>query len=278
MPNAAHNRGLCDIHCHILPGLDDGPTSLAESLEMCRQAVSSGIRTIVATPHWNGTYQPDRQSVEDAAVQLRRAAGELALPLDIIPGAEVAAAADLPELVSRNDHLTIGWQRKYVLLELPHQHMFEWINDVIFELRISGFGIIIGHPERNADVQQNPGAILPLVQSGVMTQITADSILGDLGREAKKCAAALLKMNVVHFIASDAHSLRLRPPRLYDAARKASKYIGQQAYRLICDSPLSIVRGDTADIPGIEPYAPRAESCSLQPSIGHSQGNRLQWR
>ena len=259
---APHTLGFCDIHCHILPGLDDGPEHLGQSIEMCRQAAADGIRTIVATPHFNGVYHPEPETVQRAASELRAAIAQEGLPLDIVLGADVAAGTCFDNLLTERPYLTIGGQGKYILLEPPPDTMPDWMNDIVFELRVSGLGVIITHPERNLDVQREPGRILPLVQSGVMVQITADSVVGNLGRAAKKCASALLKMNAVHFIATDAHSPEFRFPHLRDAAKKASRYLGDKAFELVCDNPRTIVAGNMIETPAFEPSGSWAGSSS----------------
>ena len=250
---AGQESGFCDIHCHILHGIDDGPKCLQQSVEMCRQAAADGVRTIVATPHFNDVYRPGPDEVYHALAELRKAVAEQQLPLEILPGADVAAGAYMENILVNRDYLTIGGRGKYVLFEPPHQYMPEWMNDIIFDLRLSGLGVIITHPERNSEVQREPAIILPLVESGVMVQVTAASIVGGFGREAKKCAAALLKMRAVHFIASDAHSVQFRPPRLWAAANRARKYVGDEAFKLICENPFAAVAGEAVEIPDPRP-------------------------
>jgi len=256
MARVSGGTGMCDIHCHILPGIDDGPATLSESVEMCRQAAADGIRTIVATPHYNGVYQPDAEHIDQAAGRLRESLAAEEIPVAIELGAEVAPLADLAEFIHHNPHLTMARQQKHVLFEPPHNSMPEWLTDMIFELRIQGYGVIISHAERNIEIQDNPSIVLPLVQSGVMLQLTADSIVGNLGREAKKCATTLLKMNAAHFIATDAHSPDFRSPHLYDALQRAARYAGDRALELVCDNPRALLTGGIVDVP--EPHAPRS--------------------
>ena len=241
--------GLCDIHCHILPAVDDGPKDMEQSLLMCRQAVADGISTIIATPHFNDRFQRGEQELKDALGGLRAAIAEEGLPLEILLGADVAAAAGLRETVAGRPWLTVAGQGRYILVEPPCQVMPSWVNDLVFELRIDGLGVIITHPERNSEVQQNPNVILPLVQSGVLVQITADSIMGTFGPETRKCAVSLLKMNAVHFIATDAHSADFRCPRLRDAVEKARKYVGDEAVKLARENPFAVARGEPVAMP-----------------------------
>ena len=245
--------GLCDIHCHILPAVDDGAKDMELSLLMCRQAAADGIATITATPHFNDRFQPGERQLQDGLAALRSAVAEQGLPLEIVLGADVAARAGLKQMVASRPWLTIAGQGKYMLLEPPCQVMPEWMNDLVFELRLDGIGVIITHPERNFEVQGNPNVILPLVQSGVMVQITADSLLGTFGTETQKCGVSLLKMNAVHFIATDAHSADFRCPRLHDAVEKARKYLGDDAVKLARENPLAVVRGEPVAMPDPEP-------------------------
>ena len=246
--------GFCDIHCHILPNVDDGPDHLRVSVAMCREAVADGIRTIVATPHFNDTYRPDAEAVSAALESLRAAVADMALPLEILPGADVAPVKGLLDLLAESDRFTIAGRGKYILFEPPRQAMPDWVSQVIFELRIRGLGVIITHPERNAAVQGDPNIILPLVQSGVMLQLTADSVVGNFGDAAERCAASLLKMNAAHFIASDAHSAVRRVPHLADAAERAARYLGEQeAVRLVSQNPYAAVRGEAIALPEPRP-------------------------
>lgn len=244
--------GLCDIHCHILPGIDDGADSLETSLAMCRLAVADGIRTIVATPHFNDRFQPDDATVDAALELLRAAAAREGLPLEILPGADVAPHMRLKELTA-NGRLTIARQGKYMLLEPPRQSMPDWLDEVIFDVRVNGIGVILTHPERNLEVQRNPNTIVRLVQSGVMVQITADSIVGTFGPEAERCAISLLKMNAAHFIATDAHSADHRAPCIWDALQKASKYAGDYAMTMACENPRAVVNGELITVPEPQP-------------------------
>ena len=245
--------GFCDIHCHLLPGIDDGPGTADVALEMCRQAAADGIGTIVATPHFNDRFQPTREIVADAIRMLNDELAGRGVALDIVPGADVSAVAGLGRIVMDRPWLTIGGQGKYLLLEPPVQVMPAWLNDLVFDLRTGGISVILTHPERNAEVVENPNAVLPMVQSGVLVQITADSLLGTFGPDIQRCAVSLLKMNAVHFIATDAHSAGYRCPRLAEAAEKARKYLGDDAIRLVRDNPFAVVRGETIYVPDPEP-------------------------
>jgi len=245
--------GFCDIHCHLLPGIDDGPATEAVTLEMCRQAAADGIGTVVATPHFNDRFQPTRQMVAAAIQTLNDDLASRGVLLNIIAGADVSAVAGLGRIIMDRPWLTIGGQGKYLLLEPPVQMMPIWLNDLIFDLRTSGINVILTHPERNAEVLDNPNAVLPMVQSGVLVQITADSLLGTFGPDIHRCAVSLLKMNAVHFIATDAHSADYRCPRLAEAAEKARKYLGDDAIRLVRENPFAAVRGETIHVPDPEP-------------------------
>ena len=244
---------LCDIHCHVLPGLDDGADSLETAVAMCRQAAEEGIATVVATPHFNDRYQPSDDAVNNALGDLRAAIADLGLRLELLLGADVAVSPGLKELVSSRPSLTFEGKGKYMLLEPPAQFMPEWLNEVVFDLRIEGINVIITHPERNAEVIDDPNVIIPLVQSGVLVQVTADSLAGTFGPEIRRCAVSLLRMNAVHFIATDAHSAQFRSPCLREAIRVATRYLGDDAVRLTRENPLAAIRGDEVVVPDPEP-------------------------
>jgi len=245
--------GLCDIHCHILPSVDDGPDSLEMALGMCEQAATEGIATIVATPHFNDRYQPGAAELAGACGRLRAALAERGVPVEVLLGADVAPRPGLAELAIQSPHLTIGGQGKYMLFEPPSHGMPDWLNGMIFDLRTAGINVILTHPERNMAVQSNPNVLLPMVRSGVLVQVTADSVVGNFGPETKKCAASLLQMNAVHFIATDAHSTHFRVPHLWDAVEKASRYLGEDALKLVRDNPYAVVNGEPVETPEPEP-------------------------
>jgi protein-tyrosine phosphatase len=236
---------MIDLHAHILPGLDDGAKDVDESLAMCLVAARDGITEIVATPHTgNGSYDnsPDRilAAVEDLNGRLK----ENGIGLLIRPGADIYIHERLGDLVKDRKVLTVNDNMRYVMVEFPRHvvppNYLEWM----FHLTLAGVTPVLTHPERNTAVNGNTDIVRKWVEKGGLVQLTAMSISGGFGPEIRKCSEELLRYNLVHVIASDAHSADKRPPKLSKALRAASSIIGaEHARRLVEDYPAAIVAG-----------------------------------
>ena len=247
---------MIDIHCHILPNVDDGAGSLQETLDMCRMASADGIATIVATPHQqNGVYHNTSESilknVEAVSLQLKKAN----IAITLLPGADVHIDINTGEKISRGEIMTINNTRKYFLLEFPAHTIPPNIDKIIFNLRLKNIIPVLTHPERISEVQENPGRVYDLVSLGVLSQITAMSLTGGFGSRIQKCTKTLLKHNLAHIIASDAHSVNYRPPILSQAVKTASRIVGEErAIQMVTTLPLQIIRGEP--ISSLEPPMP----------------------
>ena len=227
---------MIDIHCHILPGLDDGPRAIESSVKMARQAHEDGIQTIVAAPHIHSfDLTPDR--INHACNQLQNRLTAEKIPLRLIPGGEVNAFY-FPNEVS---HYTIG-STPFILLEFPHSHWPAQASQILFNMTSSGFYPIIVHPERNPGIVHNPKLLIELLNDNVKVQITAGSLLGQFGEKSSACARYLLKKGVVHFLATDAHDPDYRQPILSKGLKAAAKVIGKkEASKLVEDNPAAIL-------------------------------------
>ena len=237
---------MIDIHCHILPEIDDGAKSLKESLIMARQAVEDGIKTLVATPHTlNGTYENPTSLVRSKVAELQVSLRKEGIPMTLCPGADVHFCAGLVEHIRAGHAATIndGW--KYILLEIPHQTIPARMKDEIFALKLNGITPVISHPERHPMIQYDMDILTELIELGALCQITAMSITGEFGEMAKDCAERLLKKRLVHVIASDAHSPEDRPPLLTGAVEAAAGILGNydEACRMVTDTPAAILAG-----------------------------------
>ena len=235
---------MIDIHCHILPGIDDGPTEWAESLKMCDMAVRDGIRTIVATPHMNnGHYSNSKETIIKKIEELReRINGRF--ELDIFLGADVHVSFDLVERLKSKEIPTIN-NKGYVLLELPHELLPPNIESLIFNIKVMGITPIITHVERTLWIKKHFQSLKKLVDMGALLQITAMSITGEFGRSAKHWSEKLLKEKLVHIIASDGHSINRRPPIMSKALNVASSIVGRdEAYAMVNDTPLKVIKGE----------------------------------
>ncbi len=236
---------MIDIHTHILPSLDDGPKTIEESIELCKIAANDGIKTIVATPHSkDGVYEAKSDDTLRKVKELNLKLKEIQLDLEILPGAEVHINERLVEYIKNGEVLTINNGRKFLLLELPFFFVPPITDELISNLRSIGIVSIISHAERITKFQKTPKILDQLVKSGTLIQITAQSLTGDFGSRERKCAEWLLKHEMVHFIASDVHSLTGRPPILSKALERAAKIIGEQKARaLVSHNPEQIING-----------------------------------
>ncbi len=244
---------MIDLHCHILPGLDDGPQTMEESIRMCRIAYQDGIRTIVATPHTlNGVYQNGRSTiltrVEELCSELRTQNSEL--PLKILPGSDVHLCETTLQQVDQGEAITIGDGGKYIMIEFPSQAIPYQAERVLFQLLGRGLIPIISHPERNLEIWKRPGRYYEIIKMGCLGQVTAMSLTGEFGPKVRQWAEKLLKSWLVHFIASDAHSGNGRPPILSAAVKAAAKIVGKkEAKKLVTEYPKAILEGRRPKIP-----------------------------
>lgn len=233
---------MVDLHCHILPGLDDGPDSAAESAEMCRLAADDGITDIVATPHAFDDRHDVSLERRDACIEkfnaILRTRG---LNLRLRPGAEVRLVPRLSERLRAPKRLCIAGSR-YMLVELPPV-MPANLDEELYRLQLRGCVPILAHPERHACIQRNPDMLLHLVSSGVLTQITAQSLLGEFGETCRSCAELLVQNRTAHFVASDAHSSSDRPPLLARARARIEDIAGPgEARAMFQDRPHAVLQ------------------------------------
>jgi protein-tyrosine phosphatase len=201
---------VIDLHTHILPGLDDGSQTLEESVEMARSAVADGICVVAATPHVRDDYPTRAAEMERAVDDLREALANEGLRLDVRTGGEIAldrlGTLDSDELA----RFGLAGNSGYLLVEFPY---YGWPLDIgmrVLELSERGITAILAHPERSAEVQAAPDRVRPLVEEGVLVQVTAASLDGRLGRATQRTAFRLLELGLVHLVASDAHAPDVR--------------------------------------------------------------------
>jgi protein-tyrosine phosphatase len=233
---------LIDLHCHILHGMDDGPETLRESVEMCRLAAADGTGTVVATPH----FTPDRYSWDVAAMQerlreLRSALQAESIALTIVPGADVSIFPELTTHRGLKNFLSLN-NTRYLLLEFPHTFMPPGWEAFLRSLLATGTIPVITHPERNDWFIRHPKAVEQAVKLGALVQITAMSLLGGFGDDARKFCTYLLKSDLAHVMASDGHSATERPPLLSTGVRAAAALVGEERAReLVQAVPQAII-------------------------------------
>lgn len=242
---------MIDLHCHVLPGVDDGPEYINESIEMCRIAALDGIKTIVATPHFNpGLYEPDYENVSEILHTLRKEIISAGLSLEILIGADVSLFPELPDYLKARKHLTINENGRYVLVEFPHLSAVPNYKKPLSSIMAQGIAPIITHPERNPFFMNHPERIYEIVSMGGIIQITAMSITGGFGIEVQEFSIFLLRHNMAHIIATDAHSSKFRQPLLSKAADMACEIVGEkEAWEMVTGRPAAVIEGKTLSLP-----------------------------
>lgn len=230
---------VTDIHCHILPGVDDGSKDWATTLEMCRIALTDGIRHIVATPHANYRYAYDREQHSESLAQLQERVPDLEFSL----GCDFYLSEDnISDAIRHPERYNIG-NTPYILVEFGDVQTPYQMTESLFRLHSVGFLTIVSHPERNPVIDEHPELLREFFDMGAALQITAGSLRGDWGRKPKKTCETLLKQGLVSLIASDAHESKRRKPVLSDARRAAAKILGAStaADLLVRDNPRAVV-------------------------------------
>lgn len=220
---------MIDVHAHILANLDDGPSDIEESVNMCRMAAEDGISVIVATPHmFKDIYPVSRQDVIDRTDELNVILADRKIDLKILPGAEIAIIPDVVGRLIKGEILTIGDRGSHVFIELTDYFPEKEIGEMIAAILQENVIPVISHPERNVTIQKHLNLLEGFVEMGALSQVTAMSITGDFGYHVQKCVKEILKRGLSHFIATDSHSSTWRPPLLSAAVKKASRVIGRE--------------------------------------------------
>ncbi len=208
---------MVDLHCHILPGVDDGAENMEEALQMARMAADSGVREIIATPHCNLPYAPRKNymsyALQERMEQFREAVHQARIPVSVSPGAEVLCTADLEFLLQRGKLPTLAGSR-YLLMEFFFDETMDYMTDRLSCVAAEGLIPVVAHPERYDAVQRNPYALEQWFVSGYVLQLNKGSILGQLGRGAEAAANWLLSQGLAHAVASDAHTSVTRTPHM----------------------------------------------------------------
>ena len=218
---------MIDLHCHILPNLDDGAVDEAESLEMMKTAIEQGITVIAATPHHqNGRYINEREGVLAGVKRLNELAEEHQLKIKIIPGQEIRLYGEIEADYQAQKIVPIGDNTRYILIEFSNRHIPRYAERLFYDLQLQGLKPIIVHPERNSEIRSNPEKLMTLIEKGALVQITASSVTGGFGKKVKMLTHQLIDANAVHIIASDAHNISNRGFRMKEAMKALEKKYG----------------------------------------------------
>ena len=244
---------MIDLHCHILPGLDDGAADLAEATAMARVAQEDGIRTIVATPHlFRGNVDlNDLATLGRKKEDLSRALKQAGVDVQILAGVEVRFAHNLlAELKLHKRSLVLNGS-SHMFIEFPFDYVYPGVKDVFFELMSEGVIPIIAHPERNSVFMSHPGQLYELIEMGCYGQANSGSFTGLYGQSVRETVLRLLGLGLIHIIASDAHNSTNRAPRLSPALKIIEPLLGPEKARALVEAnPRAVIEDKTL------PYVP----------------------
>jgi protein-tyrosine phosphatase len=236
---------MIDIHHHLLPGLDDGSKTMENSVAMAKLAAAEGITHIVCTPHANGKYDYDRETNEILLAELRLQLTQNNIPITLGLGCDFHLSYDNIQDAKEHPLRYAINSLGYLLVELPDYGLPPGLSEIFYELQLAGLTPILTHPERNPTLQSDMARIEPWLRAGVLIQITGDSVRGSMGKAAEKMAYQLLAERWVHFLATDAHNVTSRPPRIAEARNIVAKKYGSEYAEFLCvTNPRAVFEGN----------------------------------
>ncbi len=236
---------MIDTHLHILPGVDDGPDTVEESLALARVLVQEGVHSAIATPHYNDEF-PRRSAAEirSRVHDLQYALDLERIPLRLYAGHEALIKPGLVEDIQAGRLATLNGSR-YLLLELWPRTWIPETERVIFELRAAGIIPVLAHVERYRAIQDKPDRLAALVQQGALAQLTASSLTNLWGKMVRRSAETLLKRGLVHCIASDSHGMKKRKPDVAAGLQSAGKFRDKEYIRRMIETqPGAILKNE----------------------------------
>lgn len=253
---------MIDLHCHLLPGLDDGASDLSVSLGMARALASDGVAIVACTPHiLPGLYHNSGPKIRAATAQLQMVLNDSGIPLRLTTGADNHMVPDFRTQL-RSGHLLPLADSRYVLVEPPHHVPPPRLEEFFFDLLLADYVPILTHPERLSWIKSHYEGVKRLVQAGSWVQITAGSLSGIFGQNAQYWAERLLDEGLVHLIATDAHDVGRRAPNLRLGRELAARRVGEtEAEHLVVTRPRGILLND---VPSNLPAPKSADSLRLE--------------
>lgn len=257
---------MIDLHCHILHGLDDGPETAAESLQMAQAFVRSGYRTVAATPHMvpGTTWMPSIDRINTQVAALNQTIEDNGWALEIIAGMEIAIDPQIPDLLDDDRLLSLG-NASCLLIEPSFQQLPPGWEQVIFSILAKGYSILLAHPERCHQLAANPDLIERLIGSGVYLQVNWGSFVGQYGRSVTRAARLLAQNGQIHCLATDSHHPEWHhPAEIQAATANLREMIGDEnLQRITTDNPLHMLNGEIPQ--------PMTVSAKM------SRGNKQRW-
>lgn len=241
---------MIDLHAHMLPGLDDGPAKLEESLEMAAVYEAAGFSRVAMTPHWvlGSAWQPSREKVLKWVEGLQKALERQGVALEVVPGMEVAMTLGISKRLERGEVIPLN-NGRYMLVEPPFQQMPVGWEQILFEISASGYRVLVAHPERCTHLVREPEAIQEMVKMGVGLQINWKSLLGRYGQTVKETAWSFLERGLGHILATDGHRAEdISPEKLHRVKRDLIERLGEERVdTLIVKNPERVWAGEPVE-------------------------------
>lgn len=260
---------MIDLHCHMLPGIDDGAPDLDTALAMARLAVADGITTVACTPHiYPGLYPNTAAGIRAAIAEFRDRLAAADIPLQITYGADTHMVPDLLGRFRDGSVPTLHGTR-YFLLEPPHHVAPPRLEEFVFSLVAAGYVPIVTHPERLTWIEGRFETFRKLVKGGAWLQVTAGSLTGRFGRSAKYWGEQFLEQGLVHILATDAHGIERRAPLLAEGVQAAERWLGaEEALRCVRTRPQAVL----ANSPPASVPLPGRKAAGSAPAKGSRVG------
>lgn len=242
---------MIDLHCHILPNIDDGARDLGMSVDMARAFADDGVEVVTCTPHiLPGVYHNTGPFIREQVAALQRVIDNAGIPVTLMTGADNHVIPDFVAQIHNGHLLTLG-DTRYVLVEPPHHVAPPRLREFCFEIQLAGFVPVLTHPERLAWIESHYAQMHDLVAGGTWIQLTCGSLRGTFGRQPRYWAEKMLAEGIVHILATDAHDLHKRPPDLGKGRRRAAELLGEaEAENLVSVRPRGVVANvDPSELP-----------------------------
>jgi protein-tyrosine phosphatase len=233
---------MFDLHCHLLPAIDDGAPDFETSLAMARAFVDQGVETVACTPHiLPGLYHNTGPQIRKAVASLQERLNDAGIPLKLATGADNHIVPGFVDGLKRGKLLTLG-DSAYALAEPPHHVAPARLEDLFFNILLAGYVPVLTHPERLSWIENKYAVVQMLAARGVWMQITSGSLIGRFGRRPRYWAERMLEEGIVHILSTDAHDLKHRPPDLLEGRKQAARLVGEtEALHLTVTRPQGIL-------------------------------------
>lgn len=237
------NNGLTDVHCHLLPGVDDGASSGKEMKEMLQMEYAQGVRNIIFTPHYRkDMFETPTDDIRRKFLKVKKILEDSGIDMNVYLGRECYAGSRLPEMLEKDKYLFMN-RTRFVLVEFPYKQTFQNIRSQVYDLLVQGVVPILAHVERYSCLVEKADRIGELIELGAYIQVNAGSIIGDSGWSQKRFCHKLMKKNYIHFVGTDAHDTKHRKVNLGPCKEYVERKMGAAyAEQLFIQNPQMLMR------------------------------------